>query len=72
MSEQRTTRYLPIVAVVPEHAAARIWAIADDAVRQDHLPRELRELMDQNGWTTEAVVAGMMIVEGVREARGDE
>lgn len=59
------TRYVPIVAVVPLDVATRLAAVA---ASQPVRPPEIDALLARTGWTTEMLVAGAALAEGLAAA----
>lgn len=60
-------RYVPIVAVVPQGVADRLAVWASEAPPLEQHP-EVAELLERNGWTTEMLLAGVLLAEGLGAA----
>ena len=58
------TRYVPIVAVVPEAVALAIDTWAEDPVALEAVA-PLAALMERNGWTVQMLLAGIAVTSAI-------
>lgn len=67
------TRYVPVVAVVPEDVALRIQHLTAERRAQANDPEATATLaayMDRNGWTLDMLVAGSLIRAALEDRDG--
>lgn len=60
-------RYVPIVAVVPQHVATQLqqWAASAPEIAELEQIDGLAELLERTGWTLEMLLAGTCLAEGL-------
>lgn len=60
-------RYVPVIAVVPQHVATQLqrWAAEAPEIAELEQTEGLAELLERTGWTVEMLIAGTCLAEGL-------